>query len=199
MRKYWIGFLCAVIVIAVMACTPQPQTLPTLIPSPTTMITPSEAPAGVTATVTSRRVPPTFPPTWTPEGEATIETVVETPTTEPPTQVPASPPATALEACNTFVEDTARNTRNFPLGAAPQVFWTAVQGAATYHIALVAADPAATDSQPIEVFADFVSDTTYTFQADLFERGMLYGWEIYPLDGIGQQMCASIGAELNPQ
>jgi hypothetical protein len=105
---------------------------------------------------------------------------------------------TPLEVCATFNEDVTRNPRSFPLGEAPQVFWTAVEGAATYHIALVAVDPATPEAQPQEVFADFTTDTTYTFPAELFEAGKLYGWEVYPLDSLGQQMCLSLGAELFP-
>jgi hypothetical protein len=125
--------------------------------------------------------------------------VVETPTavaTEA-TTVQIIPP-TALEVCNTLGEDVARNTRSFPLGTAPLVAWTGVQGAATYHISLVSVDMATPDAQPNEIFGDFTSDTGYTFAPELFEAGKLYGWEVYPIDGIGQQMCQSVGAELNP-
>jgi hypothetical protein len=176
------------------ACTPQPQTLPTLIPTST--IPSTEAAPDQTATSEpTRRIPPTFPPTWTPAGEA-----VETQTavaTEAENIVEIIPP-TALEQCGTLGEDFAQNTRSFPLGSAPLVVWTGVEGAAAYHIALIAVDAATPDAPPTEVFADFTSETSYTFSPELFETRKFYGWEVYPLDGIGQQMCQSVGAELFP-
>ena len=174
------------------ACTNQQQTLPTLV------LTGTIPPTNQAQTPTSEpthRVPATFPPTWTPAS-----VIVETPTVEVrevETQVPFVPP-TALEACNTLGEDFARNTRAFPLGAAPLVAWTGVQGAAAYHIALVVVDLEKPDSPPNEIFADFTSETTYTFQPDIFEAGKFYGWEVYPLDALGQQMCVAVGSELTP-
>jgi hypothetical protein len=126
-----------------------------------------------------------------------VETPAETPTIEPTPVIQVTLP-TPLAVCATFDEDVARNPRSFAIGESPQVFWTAVQGAATYHIALVSVDPATPEAQPGEVFADFTSDTSYIFPAELFEAGKLYGWEVYPVDGVGQQMCVSLGAELFP-
>jgi len=192
MRQYtWL--IIAFLLLA--ACTPQAQTLPTLIPTSTTAPT-DEAPEQTSTTEPTRRVPPTFPPTWTPAGE-----VVETPlpvATEPSNTVQQIIPPTALEVCGTLGEDPNRNTRTFPLGAAPLVAWTGVEGAATYHIALVVVEMATPDSQPNETFADFTTDTAYTFPPELFESGKFYGWEVYPVDGVGQQMCQSVGAELFP-
>jgi hypothetical protein len=105
---------------------------------------------------------------------------------------------TPLAVCATFGEEVALNNRSFPVGSEPQVFWTAVEGASSYHIALVVVDPATPEAEPQEVFADFVQNVSYTFPAELFEAGKFYGWEVYPVDGIGQQMCLSLGGELFP-
>jgi hypothetical protein len=121
----------------------------------------------------------------------------ETPTTEAAPVIEVTQP-TPLAACATFQEDLARNSRSFSIGESPQVFWTATEGASAYHIALVSVDPATPEALPGEIFADFTQDTNYTFPAELFQTGKLYGWEVYPVDGVGQQMCLSIGAELFP-
>jgi hypothetical protein len=194
MRQYTPLIWLTIAFMLLVACTPQPQTLPTLIPTSTVVVT-DEAPQQTATTEPTRRVPPTFPPTWTPAGS-----VVETPlptATEASNTVQILQP-TALDVCNTLGEDIDRNTRTFPLGAAPVVAWTGVQGAGTYHISLVVVDMATPDAQPNETFADFTSDTTYTFPPELFEAGKFYGWEVYPVDAVGQQMCQSVGAELVP-
>ncbi len=194
MRQYKPLTWLVIALVLLTACTPQPQTLPTLIPTNTIPAT-DEAPEQTPTAEPTRRIPPTFPPTWTPAAEvvATLATVA----TEASNTVQIIPP-TALEVCNTLGEDIDRNTRTFPLGAAPMVAWTGVQGAATYHISLIAVDMATPDAQPNETFADFTTDTTYTFPPELFEAGKFYGWEVYPVDGVGQQMCQSVGAELFP-
>jgi hypothetical protein len=186
------GIAFALIVVA--ACTNQQQALPTLIPSSTAPPT-TEVSEQTPTTEPTRRVAPTFPPTWTPE--AATETPAGTPTTEAAPVIEVTLP-TPLAACATFLEDVARNQRSFAIGESPQVFWTAVQGASAYHIALVSVDPATPEALPGEVFGDFTSDTNYTFPAELFQTGRLYGWEVYPVDGVGQQMCLSLGAELFP-
>ena len=177
------------------ACTNQQQTLPTLIPTPTTEAT-TTPPDQTPTQEPTRRIAPTFPPTWTPVGPT--ETSVDIPATEAnaPAIVPTLP--TPLAVCATFDEEVALNTRSFPIGSSPQVFWKAVEGAATYHIALVVVDPATPEALPEEVFADFVQDVSYTFPAELFEVDKFYGWEVYPVDSIGQQMCLSVGGELFP-
>lgn len=180
--------------IVLVACTNQQQALPTLIPTSTAPAT-TEVSEQTPTTEPTRRVVPTFPPTWTPA--AARELPVETPTTEAAPVIEVTLP-TPLAACATFLEDAARNPRSFSIGESPQVFWTAVEGASAYHIVLVSVDPATPEALPGDVFADFTSDTNYTFPAELFEAGKLYGWEVYPVDGVGQQMCLSIGAELFP-
>jgi hypothetical protein len=195
MRQQIVLMGIAFVLSMVAACTNQQQALPTLISTPTAPAT-TEVSEQTPTTEPTRRVAPTFPPTWTP-AEAEV-TPVETPTTEEVAPVVEVTLPTPLEACATFREDVARNSRSFSIGESPQVFWTAVQGAAAYHIALVSVDPATPEALPGEVFADFTPDTNYTFPAELFEASKLYGWEVYPVDGVGQQMCLSLGAELFP-
>lgn len=193
MRQQTAWFIIALVLLA--ACTTQQQTLPTLIPTATTPPT-AEAPPLTPTPEPTRRVPPTFPPTWTPAGAVT-ETPVDIATAATSGEAQVVPP-TPLEVCTALGEDITRNRRSFTLGAAPQIYWTGVQGAATYHVALVEVNLATEEAQPQEIFADFTSETTYTFPAELFESGKFYGWEVYPVDGIGQQMCQSVGAELFP-
>ncbi len=194
MRRHTALTCFALILILVAACTTQQQALPTLIPTPTVPAT-TEVSEQTPTPEPTRRVVPTFPPTWTPAG--VVETPAETPTTEAAPVIQPTLP-TPLAVCATFDVDVARNPRTFTIGESPQVFWTAVEGAATYHIALFSLDPATPEAQPAEVYADFALDTNYTFPAELFEAGKLYGWELYPLDRVGQQMCVSVGAELFP-
>jgi hypothetical protein len=186
------GIAFGLIVLA--ACTNQQQALPTLIPTSTVLAT-TEVTEQTPTSEPTRRVAPTFPPTWTPA--AATDTPTETPTTESAPLIEVTLP-TPLAACATFREDVARNSRSFSIGESPQVFWTAAEGAPAYHVALVSVDPATPEALPGEVYADFTSDTNYTFPAELFEAGKLYGWEVYPVDGVGQQMCLSLGAELFP-
>jgi len=196
MRKLGLSGVFAAAIISLFACTPQQQTLPTLVSTPTVPPT-SAAATGTPTTEPTRRVPPTFPPTWTPSS-VTIQTPEATPTTEGAPLVIPSPLPTPLAACATFGADGDRNVSTFPIGSAPQIFWTPVQGAASYHVALLLVDPNSEDASGEEMFGDFTTDTSYTFQADLFELGKFYGWEVYPIDALGQQMCLSLGDELIP-
>ncbi len=179
MQRYLIIFLLACISLA--ACAPAQGVQPTLPPSPTPeIITPLP-----TATEIKRA---TLPPTWTPEQEVTPTAIESVATQVVNTPIP---PATALEVCTTFGEDRALNKRTFTLGQPAQVFWTPVAGAAQYSITLV-------DQTGASVYVDYTADTNFTFEATLFEAGKLYGWEAYPIDNIGQQMCLGRGAELFP-
>jgi hypothetical protein len=102
-----------------------------------------------------------------------------------------SGPPTPLEVCANFGEDRTLNKRTYTFGADAQVYWTSVQGAAYYSISLV-------DETGTPILTDYTSETTFVFTADLFEKGKLYGWEVIPVDSLGQQMCLGRGAELFP-
>jgi hypothetical protein len=84
-----------------------------------------------------------------------------------------------------------RTQRDFPIGAAPVVAWTPVEGALTYRLALV-------DERGQEIRVEFVGETSYQFPAELFELGKRYGWEVYPRDTLNVQMCFGVGGELLP-
>jgi len=180
MQRYLIIILLACLLLA--ACAQEELAPPpTLAPSPTQeIITPLP-----TATEIKRA---TLPPTWTPVQES-----APTATEVVPTQIinTSIPPPTALEACATFGEDRTLNKRTYTAGQPAQVFWTPVQGAVQYSISLV-------DQAGKSLFVDYTADTNFTFDGTLFEAGKLYGWEAYPIDNIGQQMCLARGAELFP-
>ena len=182
-----------VLVMALAACAQQEQVLPTTAPIATTQA----ATQAATATPLNLQRP-TLPPTWTPvpDPNAQAQTQPEATTVDQSGQpVPAQPtfsPATALEACTTFGEDRNLNKRSFKIGESPQVFWTAVTGAASYSVSLI-------DETGTVLLTEYTTEPTITFEASLFEATKLYGWEAFPIDGIGQQMCLGRGAELFPE
>jgi hypothetical protein len=99
---------------------------------------------------------------------------------------------TLPEACNTFAPDLERTPRNYVDGEDVTVYWTAVEGAGFYYVAL-------TDETAEVVFEDYTEDTSYTFPAAQFESGKLYGWQAHPINALGIQMCLARGAELFPE
>lgn len=180
------AFAVIMLALGMAACAQaEPAPLPTLVPSPTPIV----VTALPTATPITR---PTLPPTWTPVADTapSQDNSGPTPTVETAPAVQFVP-ATPFPACATFGEDRERNNRTFEPGTAPQVFWTAVEGATSYHIALI-------DETGSIVFESYTIEPTVTFPIELFEPGKLYGWEAYPIDSLGQQMCLARGAELFP-
>lgn len=185
MTLFLIGILLA-------ACAQQEQ-----LPEPE--ITPEVTEEVTTEMPTATPLPlerPTLPPTWTPspvpeeDNSQQTEQVMATPAA--PTDDPnAFVPPTALEVCNTFGEDRSLNQRTFTMGEPVRVFWTSVQNAASYSISLV-------NSSGLVLATDYTRETTYVFPPELFTNNDLYGWEVYPIDPAGQQMCISRGAELMP-
>lgn len=200
-----LAFSVLILLIALVACAPQDDTLPTLAPldveptteieiTPTTIdtaidadITPTDVQADNTSTTFSR---PTLPPTWTPLPEST-EPPTETPVI--PTITPFFPANNTLPAgCDTFAIDDENTTIRFNIGDSPTVVWTAVDGASQYRVGL-------TDATGLIIKDDiFLTETSYTFSADLFELGKFYGWTVYPLDVQNIQMCNFRGSELIP-
>lgn len=169
-----------IVILLLASCRSQDTQLPTLFPSATPLAAPS-----LTFTPTPL-VRSTLPPTWT-------LTPVPTDTPLPPTNTP--PPTvlvpTLSPACNTFGPDFNRTPREFPVGAAPTVYWIKVEGAGSYHLSLV-------DDNANQLVDTIVVDTSFTFDKALFKLGTRYGWEVYPLDDKGIQMCYSRGGELLP-
>lgn len=194
MRKCWTWMLLVVPLVLLAACSTQPQELPTLIPEPTTVPT-TEVPAQsveVTpnATPTSPLVRPTLPPTWTPPpSETPLPTETET---LPATPTFFQPTAALPEGCNTFQIDFERSAREFRLGTAPTVSWVAVPESVRYRVSL------RTISGVVIQDDIYIAETQYTFPADLFEQGVQYGWEVYPINSLGEQMCFQRGGELFP-
>lgn len=191
LKRIFFSLLAGTMVILA-ACQPEAEVLPTLAPTlvqETVTEEPTEPPATlVTATVPPERA--TLPPTWTPPASAPTETFVPASVAPLPT-VP--PPPSPLAVCATFGVDVALNVSPFfVLGDNPQVYWTPVEGAVSYYLRLI-------DESAEELFADYLVETTFTFQADFFEKDKRYAWEVYPIDNLGQQMCIAIGAELFPE
>ncbi|MBI5669769.1 MAG: hypothetical protein HZC41_17365 [Chloroflexi bacterium] len=166
---------------------PLPTLMPTALPAEAATATtiPTQAP---TSTPLVRA---TLPPTWTPSPASAQEQPTETPlTANQEVNIPAEKPT--LEACGPFREDRSRYNPQFVAGTDVMVAWVPATGAPSYRVNVV-------DESGEEFFADYTADSTYTFKADLFERGKRYGWNVYPMDALGQQMCISVGGELFPQ
>jgi hypothetical protein len=180
------GLILLIVLLALTACATQ-QAAPPAATLP---------PAGTETEVVSPTEPPTLaprstlPPTWTP-GVPPTETPqggIPTATEVPPTIVQPTLP----EACNTFEPDMERTPRNYIDGQDVTVYWSAVEGAGFYYIAL-------TDETAAVVFEDYTEEPSYTFPADQFESGKLYGWQAHPINALGIQMCLARGAELFPE
>lgn len=184
--------LIGVVALMLAACAQaEPAPLPTLAPT----LTPIVVTAPPSPTPITR---PTLPPTWTPEVAASVlppeaggRDNQATPTPEMASQVEFVP-ATLLPACATFGEDRERNVRSFVPGTAPQVFWTPVEGAVSYSVSLI-------DETGEILFTGYTAEPTIVFDAELLEASKLYGWEVYPIDALGRQMCFARGAELFPE
>ncbi|MFN8376211.1 MAG: hypothetical protein U0694_25470 [Anaerolineae bacterium] len=192
MQKRWFIYVL-ILVGALAACNAQPTpVLPTLIPTstdapaPTDTDVPSPQPTVPTSTAFS------LPPTWT-------FTPVPSNTPVPPTatQAATAQEFTPLNACSTFAIDIQRSVTSFPSNTEPVVAWTAVQGAQLYRVTLYAPD---NFGNLQALFDGYTDQTSYTFTRDLytFEVGTQYGWEVYPIDNLQQQMCLSLGGELAP-
>lgn len=188
--------LCALILMVMTAaCSPEAEVLPTVAPQEAT-----EEPTPLPTATPLNLQRPTLPPTWTPSPDPNSVTQPEATTgadssgqaQQLATQSPAFAAATPLEVCTGFGEDRERNKRTFKIGESPQVFWTAVAGAGSYSISLI-------DETETVLLTEYTTEPTYTFDASLFEQSKFYGWEAYPIDMIGQQMCLGRGAELFPE
>jgi hypothetical protein len=175
--------LLIVVLLAAAACTSQQSVPPTLTPSPEM---PTEVP---TEPPTARPIErATLPPTWTPAAELT-NTPLPT-EVAPPTPAPLVVP-TLPEACNDFAPDINRSPRRYAPDQEVTIYWTVVEGAEYYSIKLF-------DEEGSSALLDYTAEAEFTFPAELFNEGLLYGWEAYPIDDLGNQMCLSVGMELFP-
>jgi hypothetical protein len=197
LHRKWLIALISLTALA--GCRQQSQqVLPTLIPTlsgqtqatpvglPTTTAQPTQLP---TAVPVQR---PTLPPTWTPSPAPTQTPDLVTPTENVISATQAQLAQATLPACANFREDRDRFQSTFRLGTSPQVVWTPADNAISYRVSVI-------DDTGRELFSDLTKDTQYSFRADLFERGKVYGWQVYPIDPLGQQMCLPRGSELYPQ
>ncbi len=178
--------------IVLTGCQRQPDApLPTLRATaapPTNTVAPQAAASATlapTATVDLSQKA-TLPPTWTASPEPTETAVLITDTPPPPAVLPT------LAVCTDFKVDYEKFKPDFKLGKSVDVFWTAVDKAISYRIALL-------DDTSKEIFSGLTKETKFTFQADLFNRGKAYSWNVYPISPIGDQMCTPRGAALIPQ
>jgi len=189
------------LLIFIVACTPQDTSLPTLIPTsapvePTENVPPAIPTTDQTEPTPTREILPTntpiarntLPPTWT-----VVPTATETPfpTVAPPTITPFNPSNIELPTeCDLFQVDFVNNTTEFTAGEAPTIAFTSIPSATSYRVIL--ADGIGT------IIKDdiFIFETTYTFDASFFEGGEFYGWQAYPIDVNNEQMCNFVGAEL---
>ena len=188
--KHLTGFILTISgLLLLAACGQQPanQALPTIMPTDANV-----APATATppSTVAPTQVPlerPTLPPTWTASPGPTI---APTATTDANAQVGVG--QATLAVCGAFAVDREHSMSTYTTGSPVQVFWTPVDTAGSYRIALL-------DENGTEVLVDYVVEPSYTFAADLFERGKLYAWSVIPLDANKVQMCFERGDEIIPR
>jgi hypothetical protein len=133
---------------------------------------------------------PTLPPTWTPTPELAGAIPEETPSSANAGFQPAEKPT--LEVCGPFRDDRSRYDPEFDLGSDVTVAWVPVESATNYRIRL-------TDENDAELFFAVTTESSFTFSGDLFESVQRYGWSVYPMDALEQQMCFDAGGELFPQ
>lgn len=193
------------------ACTPQGDAMPTSASLPTDLPQPTEEPAEdftptpeIIATAETQNLRPTLPPTFTPTAEGdgpVVDPVDEQPTEAVPTDVPtqdtSNPPATRSTgerpSCVDFLVDFDNSTSSFAAGTQPVAAWTSPAGAESYFIEL-------SNQSGFLVLTDiYIADTSYTFDAALFEAGQVYAWSVYPLDANGDQMCFTRGYEIHAE
>jgi hypothetical protein len=184
--------LLGVLVMVISACSGNTEVLPTLIPSstppPATATLEVVATATTEPTATTVRTRPTLPPTFTPTVEAS-PTPTETSSVPTPTLFV---PATANTDCNIFDIVFEQTTPQFQIGSQPTVAWTPLPGAELYLLRLLQSGGFVVQDNI------YIAETTYTFDASLFRENFTYGWEVYPINNAGDQMCFSIGTELIP-
>jgi hypothetical protein len=189
------GLLLAILILLAACDQGKEAEIPTLFPTqaqeqvaPTSTLMPTDEPATSTPVPTQVASPTSgrqeMPPTWT-------LTPTDTATPEPATAAPTEGVTVAapLAACDTFGPDFTRNPTEFEVGNAVQVFWIPVDGAATYKVTLI-------DQMGRSITQHYTAASDYTFEAELFEAGKRYGWEVVPYNEFKDQMCYGRGDEL---
>jgi len=177
--------VCAVL----SACTGASDSLPTLVPVEVT--SPAEEPTSTnallpepTATATPVRVRPTLPPpSLTPEPSPTLVF---------PSATPFVSAATPDPNCNQFTVNFEASTSQFNIGESPTISWNGITGAELYRIII------RTENERVVTDQIYIAETTYQLPPNLFTPGVVYGWEVYPINARNDQMCFSIGSILIP-
>lgn len=204
-----IGLVALVAILLLAACTssdgdalPTSASLPTAQSTDEPVVEEDATPTAEVMLATAESLRPTLPPTFTPTAEGDSQEVEDTEDTsasqlDDPTRTPSSetsnpPPATSGErpACVDFEVDLQDSTSTFALGTQPVAAWISIAGAESYFLEL-------SNQSGFVILTDvYIAETTYTFDADLFEDGQAYGWSVYPLDANGDQMCFTRGSEM---
>jgi hypothetical protein len=86
-----------------------------------------------------------------------------------------------------------QSTVSFELGTSPRAVWTPINGAQLYRLALRMSNGFVVNENI------YVAENSYNFPPDLFVEGQSYGWDVYPINNAGDQMCFAVGAELIPR
>lgn len=191
MRKS-IGYVLCLMLLMV-ACSPQEEiVLPTEARLDADVTAEAVASPEVDESPTETPIPPTptrqfeLPPTWTPTDVPPTSTPIILPTDTPlPTPVSLPP------ACDVFAADFERSDSQFTIGAQPLVAWIAAPGAELYRLRVI-------DEFGATILDEYLRETEYRLPSDIFEVGRRYGWEVIPLDSIGDQMCYQRGDILIP-
>ncbi len=192
MRKYWIFVFVVCLALLLVACNPAEEApLPTLIPTLAEQPTQPPTVAPLTDTLTpdftpTQEISNELPPTWTPTFTAMPSPLPASPTAEATVAIQELP-----ETCNTFGTDLSRSQRTFPIGASPFVAWVPADGTQYYRVWV-------TDEFGRELFNDYIAETEINFPAELFQEDRRYGWNVFPVDEFGDQMCYRRGGELVP-
>lgn len=189
--------LMVVMIGVLVGCGAQPtEELPTVVPldsSPTVEgeLTPVDvAPVGDASATPLRR--PTLPPPMATETPTPTATTTST-ATPAPSATPVFVFATPNPDCVAFDVVYEQSTVSFEIGASPRAVWTPINGAQLYRLALRMSNGFVVNENI------YVAETTYSFPPDLFVEGQTYGWDVYPINSAGDQMCFAVGAELIPR
>ncbi len=93
--------------------------------------------------------------------------------------------------CADFGADPQRNSTQVMLGSPATVAWTPVETAAAYVVRLY-------DTNLVTLVSQTTTETEFNFDADLFQFGQNYSWDVSPLDADGVQLCPTRGGLLIP-
>ena len=197
MRKSGLLLVAVVLIIMLAACNtggePELPTLASIDDGDTPPLAPTETateqvvddPTPTAEGVLRER--PTLPPTWTPPAP----TSTPEPVPAQPTNVP-TPIEERSDACDRFVVDRANSVQSISAGDSPTVAWTRLDATEVRLYRLTVVDEAG-----VERYQRLVEDVSHTIPAGVLTDAVLYGWEVLPLDELGQPICASRGGVLD--